>query len=190
MDFFSGLEKQSSSFGARFTPEDYNASGGMMTMVWGPAMWHFLHTMSFNYPVKPSEEDKVHTDAFIRSIRHVLPCCYCRDNYEANLRSAGYSRSDLVDRDSFSRFMYRLHSEVNKRLGKTTTVSFEEVRDMYEHFRARCDRDNEDDKKDKKIEAGCVNPAAGMPTKCVMRIVPLKSLHKTFTVDNSCYNCS
>ena len=30
----------------------------MMTSVWGPSMWHYLHTMSFNYPIHPTEQDK------------------------------------------------------------------------------------------------------------------------------------
>ena len=41
-----------------FTKEDYKSGDGMLTSVWGPPMWHFLHTMSFNYPVNPTAEDK------------------------------------------------------------------------------------------------------------------------------------
>ena len=36
-----------------FNKDDYNSSDGMLTYVWGPSMWHTLHTISFNYPVKP-----------------------------------------------------------------------------------------------------------------------------------------
>ena len=42
-----------------FEKKDYDSSDGMLTYVWGPSLWHFLHTMSFNYPVKPSCEDKL-----------------------------------------------------------------------------------------------------------------------------------
>ena len=28
----------------------------MLTSVWGPSLWHSLHTISFNYPVKPTKE--------------------------------------------------------------------------------------------------------------------------------------
>ena len=41
-----------------FTKKHYNAGDGMLTSVWGPAMWHYLHAMSFNYPVKPSAKEK------------------------------------------------------------------------------------------------------------------------------------
>ena len=32
----------------------------MVTSIWGPPMWHYLHTMSFNYPVNPTQDDKKH----------------------------------------------------------------------------------------------------------------------------------
>ena len=41
-----------------YKKKDYNANDGMITSVWGPALWHYLHTMSFNYPVKPTNEEK------------------------------------------------------------------------------------------------------------------------------------
>ena len=37
-----------------YTRNDYQSGEGMLTTVWGPAMWHFLHTMSFNYPNQPT----------------------------------------------------------------------------------------------------------------------------------------
>jgi len=86
----------------------------MITSIWGPSMWHFLHTMSFNYPVKPTKVEKDHYATYMESLQHVLPCRYCRENYANNLKSAGWSRSVLKNRDTFSRFVYRLHNEVNK----------------------------------------------------------------------------
>ena len=41
-----------------FTKKDYNSGDGMLTSVWGPAQWHFLHMMRFNYPVNPTIKDK------------------------------------------------------------------------------------------------------------------------------------
>ena len=42
-----------------FTENDFNSGDGMLTSVWGPSMWHTLHTISFNYPVIPTKEQKV-----------------------------------------------------------------------------------------------------------------------------------
>jgi hypothetical protein len=54
-----------------FTKKDYNSGDGMLTTVWGPPMWHFLHTMSFNYPVEPTPDDKKYYKNFIYNLRHV-----------------------------------------------------------------------------------------------------------------------
>ena len=32
-----------------FSKKDFSDGDGMLVSVWGPAQWHFLHTMSFNY---------------------------------------------------------------------------------------------------------------------------------------------
>ena len=38
-----------------FKNNDYNSNDGILTTIWGPAMWHFLHSMSFNYPNNPTK---------------------------------------------------------------------------------------------------------------------------------------
>lgn len=63
-----------------YSSNDYNSGDGMLTSVWGPSMWHFLHIMSFNYPNNPTNEDKKHYKDFILSLRDILPCKYCRIN--------------------------------------------------------------------------------------------------------------
>ena len=30
-----------------FKKKDFESGDGMLTTVWGPSIWHFLHTMSF-----------------------------------------------------------------------------------------------------------------------------------------------
>ena len=41
-----------------YKKKEYSSGDGMLTSVWGPSMWHYLHTMSFNYPVNPTNEEK------------------------------------------------------------------------------------------------------------------------------------
>ena len=41
-----------------YNDSDFKSKDGMLTSVWGPSLWHYLHTMSFNYPVKPTETEK------------------------------------------------------------------------------------------------------------------------------------
>ena len=44
----------------------------------------------------------------------------------------------MENRDKFSRYIYKLHEIVNKMLGKKSGLSYCDVRERYEHFRARC----------------------------------------------------
>ena len=67
-----------------FTKKDFNDGDGMLVSVWGPAQWHFLHTMSFNYPVNPTKEDRIHYREYMLNLENVLPCKYCRENLKKN----------------------------------------------------------------------------------------------------------
>ena len=70
-----------------YTESDYKSGDGMLTTVWGPGLWHFLHTMSFNYPNEPTNEQKKHYRDFVLSLEHVLPCKYCRMNLAKNFKA-------------------------------------------------------------------------------------------------------
>ena len=41
-----------------YNKKDYNSGDGMLTSVWGPSLWHYLHVMSFNYPLEPTKLQK------------------------------------------------------------------------------------------------------------------------------------
>ena len=154
-----------------FSKEDYSSNNGMITSIWGPGMWHFLHTISFNYPNKPTKEDKAHYKQYIDSLQHVLPCKYCRENYGNNLKNAGYKAGVFKNRDTFSRFVYRLHNEVNKQLDKPTCLTYEEVRDRYENYRSRCLSADEIAKMiQRKKERGCVHPIHGESRRAIIII--------------------
>jgi hypothetical protein len=175
-----------------YTEEHYNSQDGMLTYVWGPPLWHFLHTMSFNYPNKPSASQKKDYRRFMESLQGILPCGKCRENLVKNYRALPLLQSDMADRASFSKYVYELHELVNRMLKKKSVITYEEVRDRYEHFRARC---REIDEKvnvrvckpgQKSGEKGCVQPVYGVKSKCVMNIVPLDDDCDTLTVDARC----
>ena len=154
---------------------DYNSNDGMMTYVWGPPQWFYLHTMSFNYPVRPTAEQKRHYRAYVESLQHTLPCGACRTNLARTLRKEHrLTASALKNRDSFSRWVYELHEHVNRMLGKPSSLTYEEVRERFEHFRARCTGTAAASK-----ENGCTASVAGRPSKCVLQVVPRSSKRKT-----------
>ena len=177
-----------------FTKKDFNSGDGMLTTVWGPSMWHFMHTMSFNYPVSPTQEQKKDYMDFILSLRNVLPCKYCRMNLTNNLATRPLKMCHMESRDTFSRFVYDLHETVNKMLGKNSGLSYCDVRERYEHFRSRCTQDAPKvfnfkefyRGKTGKHEKGCTEPLYGKKAKCVISIVPQEVKVPTFSVDDQC----
>lgn len=111
-----------------YTKKEYNSGDGMLTSVWGPSLWHYLHTMSFNYPVHPTNADKKHYRDFILNLQYVLPCKHCRINLATNLKQLPLTQKTMDSRDSFSRYVYNLHELVNKMLKKKSNLRFCDVR--------------------------------------------------------------
>jgi hypothetical protein len=177
-----------------FADQDFLSSDGFLTTVWGPPMWHYLHTMSFNYPVHPTDADKRNYRSFIINLQHVLPCKYCRINLKTNFKNHPLRACHLANRDAFSRYVYELHEVVNKLLGKTSGLSYCDVRERYEHFRARCTDEptprilkaDQKNKTAKKKEKGCTEPLYGLHSKCVMKIVPQNAAAETLSIDQQC----
>jgi len=152
-----------------YSEEDYNSNDGMLTAVWGPSMWHYLHTMSFNYPVNPTNETKERYRNFILSLKYVLPCGKCRKNLVKNFKKLPLKMKHMECRATFSKYIYDLHELVNTMLGKKSGLSYEVIRERYEHFRSRCIKPLVEIK---KKEIGCTEPLYGEKSKCVLRIVP------------------
>ena len=167
-----------------FNEQDFNSGDGMMTSVWGPPMWHILHTISFNYPVKPTEEQKKHYFNFYNNLQNILPCKYCRENIVKNIKKLPLNSKTLKNRESLSLWVYKLHEIVNNMLGKNSGLSFDDVRQRYETFRSRC-IENPNDNND-NIEKGCTEPLYGMKSQCVINIVPKNSRIKSFKMDPKC----
>ena len=169
-----------------FNEEDYNSPDGMMTSIWGPPMWHILHTVSFNYPVEPTEEQKKNYYNFYSNLVNILPCRYCRENLCKNFKKLPLNKSVFKNRDSLSRYIYAIHEEINKMLGKKSNLTYEMVRDRYEHFRSRCLNENEIKIQKTNKETGCTQSLYGIKGKCVLTIVPKTKKIKSFNIDSEC----
>lgn len=181
-----------------FNKNDFNSKDGMLTSVWGPSLWHSLHTISFNYPVKPTLKQKQQYLSFFKSLRYVLPCKYCRDNYVNNLKRVPLNMQTMKSRLTLSKWLYLLHEEINNMLGKKSGLTYNDVRNRYEMFRARCiDESNgskkvkrklskKSKKKGKALEKGCTTPYYGKKSQCVINIVPKSKKCKSFKIDKRC----
>jgi hypothetical protein len=188
-----------------FNKKNYYSGDGMLTTIWGPNMWHYLHTISFNYPVKPTAENKKYYKQFILNMEHTLPCKYCRINLKNNFKFHPLKICHLKNRDTFSRYIYKLHEIVNKMLKKKSNLSYCDVRERYEHFRSRCTTDKKTRSNNKLFkfknmsqkniksqiskkskEKGCTDPLYGKKAKCVLNIVPQEEKCKTLKIDKKC----
>ena len=179
-----------------FKKKHFYSGDGMLTSVWGPSLWHYLHTLSFNYPLKPTPEQKKSYKAQILLLKETLPCKYCRINLKNNFKQCPLKNCQLKNRDTFSRYVYQLHETVNKMLGKKSNLTYCDVRERYEHFRARClteDKIKSKIWKTKKTrkkkgtrESGCTEPLYGKKAKCVIQIVPQQFKCNSFNVHKKC----
>lgn len=175
-----------------YDSSDYNSNDGMLTTIWGPGIWHYLHTMSFNYPVNPTSSDKKHYRNFVLELQYVLPCGKCRKNLKNNFNKLPLTMDKMKSRETFSRYIYDLHETVNAMLNKRSGLSYDDVRERYEHFRARCVKPLKlikkcnQTRKLKKSEKGCVVPLYGNKAKCVLQIVPQEVKCETLQIDQRC----
>ena len=173
-----------------YSKKDFNSGDGMLTSVWGPSMWHYLHIMSFNYPVNPTPEDKKNYRNFVLNLKNVLPCKYCRINLKTNFKQLPLTMKEMTNRETFSRYVYDLHELINKMLNKKSNLTFCDVKERYEHFRARCLTPKifkyKKVKTMKNREKGCTEPLYGEKAKCIIKIVPQTDTSETFQMDKKC----
>lgn len=187
-----------------FTKNNYNSDNGMMASTWGPAFWHVLHTISFNYSTNPTQKQKKHYQKFILSLRSILPCKYCRTNLTKNLKELPLTMKHMENRHTFSKYIYSLHELVNKMLKKKSNLTYTDVKNRYENFRAKCASETTSPRtlKNKsgssrgsrvrtlkvsvKSELGCVTPLNGKKSKCILNIVPQTEHVASFQVDKRC----
>ena len=145
---------------------NYRSGDGFRTATWGPLKWMDLHITSLNYPVVPTEDDKLNYYFMIENLTFTLPCGTCRVNLRKNLDELQFNIDEhMIDRETFSRFVYNLHSKVNTMLGKKDPFSYEVMRDRLEIFRAKCNKS--------KTHRGCTIPGKNrVKSKCQIMFTP------------------
>jgi len=118
-----------------------NKNNGLITKIWGEHMWESVHCVSFGYPVEPTNEQKEQYKIFFTYLQYVLPCRYCRESYGEFITKEDdimLKDEDLKNRESLTKWTYRLHNRVNKKLGLDYNLTYEDVVKKYESYRAKC----------------------------------------------------
>jgi hypothetical protein len=98
--------------------------------IWGSHLWFSLHTISFNYPLKPTQEDKDNYLAFFLGLKNVIPCAVCKKNYLRHLNEHPIDNF-LGDRRTLVYWLIDLHNMVNVEIGKKV-LSYDIVIKKYE----------------------------------------------------------
>lgn len=135
---------------APWTPEQAQAAltdpqrnhPGLLTAMWGPAAWTFLHAITFSYPQTPGEADKVRFQTFWNTLQGLLPCPNCRTHFGQHTATGGIMQltaKDLSSRAALVNYVYRFHQGVSATLGKTFALPFETMVQRFETCRALCE---------------------------------------------------
>ena len=98
--------------------------------IWGPHLWFSLHTITFNYPLKPTKDDKDNYKNFFESLKNVIPCSVCKKNYIRHLNELQIDKY-LDNRKSLVYWVIDLHNMVNGETGKKI-LSYDIVIKKYE----------------------------------------------------------
>jgi len=144
---------------------------------WGPGGWVFLHSITFNYPLEPTDNDKKNYRNFFISIENILPCKYCRESYKVYYK---YLPIDpfLDSREGVVYWLYKLHELINQKIfQESTNASFEDVIRKYEDMRAKCGKMARDGDEDKKYKTCKLKP------KLIDQTYLAKFIKKAYTYD-------
>jgi hypothetical protein len=106
----------------------------MQTSKWGPSAWDYLHTLTFNYPENPSDDNKKYYYELFNNLKFTLPCKYCRESYSIFFKYININ-DYLDDRKGITYWLYTIHNIVNLKLNKKK-VDFIDVVNYYEKRRA------------------------------------------------------
>jgi ATP-dependent Zn protease len=106
----------------------------MQPDVWGKYLWVSIHLIALGYPMNPSSEDKNNYIAFFESLKNVIPCYKCSENYKKNLLELPLTFDNtLKDRLSLFKWTVDLHNIVNKETNKPT-ISYDQAEKIYTKY--------------------------------------------------------
>lgn len=124
-----------------------NTNNGLLTDIWGPHAWKTLHSFTFGYPMEPTDEQKEKYKKFFELVGDVLPCKYCRKSYKEfiNDGNSKLTMECMKNRGTLTKWLYNLHNRVNDKLNSNYGLTYENMCNEYESYRAKCNVKNDID---------------------------------------------
>ena len=80
--------------------------------VWGPQAWVFLRNIAKGYPDNPTPIDKMNYKVYFESVKNVLPCSMCRNNYKKHLLEIPVTNY-LKDKNTLYKWVNMMKSKTN-----------------------------------------------------------------------------
>ena len=106
----------------------------MQTTTWGSSAWEYLHSITFNYPIKPTDIDKKKHLLYFKLVGELLPCNICRESYKLFTKYL-HLKYYLADRNAITYWLFYIHNLVNLKLNNKL-YKFVDVILKYENYRA------------------------------------------------------
>jgi hypothetical protein len=99
---------------------------------WGKSTWLYLHTLTFNYPESPTQDDKTKMYNYFKQLSQFLPCPSCSKAYEIYFNYIPITEY-LDDVYGLTFWLYTIHFIVNTKLHKETPNFISVVKTYLSH---------------------------------------------------------
>jgi len=104
---------------------------------WGNSTWKYLHTITFNYPLNPTKEDKIKYYNHFKQLGDMLPCSTCADSYKIYFKYIPINNY-LDDIYGITYWLYIIHYLVNRKLSKQNSSFYDVVKLYLSHKSDTC----------------------------------------------------
>jgi hypothetical protein len=81
--------------------------------LWGPHGWKFIHYITLGYPYNATDETKTNYLNFFNTLKNVIPCSICGNNYKEHLLEFPLTLEILSDKQAFINWGITMHNLVN-----------------------------------------------------------------------------
>ena len=100
--------------------------------IWGPGAWTLLHSVTFNYPEKPTQQDKNEYSDFFYALANVLPCGICQDHLKKHLNNIPI-KFYLESKETLTKWLFEIHNLVNQDT-KKKTITYKHFKKIYKNI--------------------------------------------------------
>ena len=146
------------------------SNNGLMTKIWGPPGWLFLHSVTMGYPEAIDINNPEHVikkenmKLFFTSLGHTLPCELCCKSYREFIQELPLTDVVLSSRRHLAKWFYDIHNKVNEKLDVDSSdiPTFETFYNRYDMYRAKCGG--------QKV-LGCVKSSDNIKKQSIIQIV-------------------